>query len=46
MNEIPRGSGAMSFEDFRRSFYYGTRADVQPEHQLGVSVSRKRSARG
>ena len=23
-----------------------TRADVQPEHQLGVSVSRKRSARG
>ncbi len=29
MNEIPQGSGAMSFEDFRRSFYYGTRADMQ-----------------
>jgi hypothetical protein len=29
MSDIPQGSGPMSFEDFRRSFYYGTRADMQ-----------------
>ena len=29
MSEIWQGSGPMSFEDFRRSFYYGGRADMQ-----------------